>query len=106
MPDLEINMELLKMGLFWLIGGGGAAALSFWAMTKIKAQKDFGAEYNRYLSIAIASTFGILAYVGAVFLSYLPTPAGTQAWLEALFAAAFIAGGGSQAIHGRAKLRK
>ena len=106
MPDLEINMELLKMGLFWLIGGGGAAGLSFWVMNKIKAQRDFGAEYNRYLSIAIAATFGIIAYVAAVLLSYFPTPLNLQAWLEALFAAAFIAGGGSQVIHGRAKLRK
>lgn len=105
MPELEINMDLIKLVLFYVIGGGGSAAFSFWAMTKIKAQKDLGAEGNRYLSIAISAATGIAAFVAAVFLSYLPMPATPQDWLEAVFAAGFIAGGGSQAIHGRAKLR-
>ena len=45
------------------------------------------------------------AYAASVGLGYQPEPVSQQAWVEALFAVAFVATGLSQVIHGRAKLR-
>ena len=83
----------------------GAGALTFWLMEKVPELRDLPSEGKRYASIIIAAVLSMAAYTASVALGYQPQPESQQAWVEVLFAVAFVATGLSQVIHGRAKLR-
>ena len=91
--------------LLWIIGGGGAGAVAFWLMEKLPLS-GLPSELRRYVSLGLAAGVACLAFVGAVQLGYKPTPVTGQAWLEQLFAIAFLAVTTGQTIHGRLRLRR
>jgi len=91
--------------LTWLVGGGGAAIVAYWLMEHLPLE-NLSSELRRYVSLAIAALVACAAFGISVALGYSETPAGWQAWIEALFAIIAVAIGGSQAIHGRLKLSK
>jgi len=75
-------------------------------MEKVPELARLSSEAKRYASIAIAAILSMAAFSASVGLGYEPTPASTQAWVEALFAVAFVASGLAQVIHGKAVLAK
>jgi len=101
MPE---NDQLFMM-LQWFVAGGGAGIVSYWLMEKVPQLKGLAAEYKRYASVALSAVLAMAAYALAVGLNYQTSPGDLQGWLEALFAAASVAVGLSQIIHGRRKLR-
>jgi len=101
MPD---NGQLYQM-LQWFVAGGGAGVVSYWLMERVPQLANLAAEYKRYASVALSAVLAMVAYSLAVALNYQASPGDLQGWLEALFAAASVAVGLSQVIHGRVKLR-
>ena len=102
----NIDFELLKLALFWLVGGGGSAVATFFAVERIRPLAELQAEHKRWASLFIAGALSMAGYVFAVKLGYAAEPAGAQAWLEALFAVGGFSAGLGQLVHGRAKLAK
>jgi len=101
----NVDFELLKLSLFWLVGGGGSAVATYFAVERIRVLAELQSEYKRWASLGIAAGLSMLAYTAAVGLRYVDAPVGWQAWLEALFAVGGLSAGLGQLIHGRAKLR-
>ena len=101
MPE---NDQLYKI-LLWFVTGGGAGTVSYWLMENVAWLTYLKAEYKRYASVALSAVLAMAAYALTVALAYQAAPETVQAWLEALFAAASVAIGLSQMIHGRRKLR-
>ncbi len=95
-------MELSE-ALTWVIGGGGAAVIAFWLMER--ADPDLAPEHKRCLSLVLVSQLACVAFALSVLLGYVDEPTTTQGWIEALFSIAFVAVVGSQAAHGRLRLR-
>jgi hypothetical protein len=100
----SVDWELLKVFLFWIIGGGGAAWATFALIEEIPALKELAPKPKRYISLAIPACIAMAAYAAGVGLGYLETPIGWQAWLEGLFAVGGLAAGLGQVIHGKQKL--
>jgi len=94
---------MLEQVLTWIIGGGGAGALTFLLMEKVP--EEWTSEAKRYLSIGLAFVFAVAAFGLSVLFKYTPKPETWQAWIEACFAVGFVACGLSQAIHGAKHLR-
>lgn len=103
---MSLDTALLKNFLTYVVNTGGAAALSYFLVEKVKQLATLPSEPKRYTAMTIAATLASLGYGAMVGLSYLDTPAGAQGWLEALFAVAFVAVTGGQTIHARKKLAK
>ena len=101
MPENDLLLKILQ----WCVTGGGAGILSYWMMEKVPQLAGLKAEHKRYASVALSAFLGAAAYAAAVGLSYQAAPGSAQGWFEALVAAAGMATGLSQVIHGRAKLR-
>ena len=95
-------MELSE-ALTWVIGGGGAAVIAFWLMEHV--EPDLAPEHRRYVSLVTAALLACVAFTLSGSLGYVEEPATVQGWIEALFSIAFVAVSGSQAIHGRLRLR-
>jgi len=100
----NVDFELLKITLFWLIGGGGAAVATFFAVERIPALAQLQSEHKRWAGLGISAVLAAAGYVIAVKLGYTEEPAGVQAWLEALFAVGGLSAGLGQLVHGRVKL--
>lgn len=102
-------MELQEF-LVWLISGGGAGIIGYALVGPIQklweklTRVAIHGKVKRYLSLALAGAVASSAYYCATVLSYVPSPVGAQAWLEALFSVVAVAIGLSQAIHGARKL--
>ena len=98
----------LEMWLTWIVGGGGAGAITYWFMER--ANPDLSSEGTRYASLVLAAVLGGLAFVASVGLGYIPKPPTGQVWIEQLFAVfagiAFVSVNVSQALHGRNRLRE
>lgn len=101
MPENDLLLKILQ----WCVAGGGAGVLSYWLMEKVTWLTQRKAEHKRYWSVALSAVLGAGAYAVAVGLNYQADPVSAQGWLEALVAAAGVATGLSQIIHGRRKLR-
>ena len=102
---MNVDPTLLAQALAWLVSGGGAGVAAYFLMEKVKLLAALESEAKRYVAIGLSAAIAMLAFTAAVFLSYYPQPQTVQAWLEALFAVAFVGVGLSQTIHGRVKLR-
>ena len=102
---MDVDTNLLFQFLAWIISGGGATAATYFLMEKVPALVALSGEYKRYASLAIAAVVAMLAFLLVVVLSYHAAPESAQAWVENLFAVAFVAVTSSQAVHGRTKLR-
>lgn len=101
---MDLDTSLLKQFLFWIVGGVGAAAITYYVFENVSTLADLNPKVKRYLSLAVAAALAMAAFAGSVGLGYFEIPVGWQGWLEALFAVAFVAVGGSQWIHGSRKL--
>jgi hypothetical protein len=90
--------------LFWLAGGIGAGAVTYYLFENVPQLADLAPKLKRYGSLALSAVVAMAAFAAAVGLGYFDAPVGAQGWLEALFAVGFVAVGGSQVIHGSRKL--
>ena len=95
---------LLKDFLFWIAGGVGSGAAAFWLFENIGFLSGLTPKPKRFWSLVVSAALAMLAYAASVVLGYSPTPADAQAWLQELFAIAFVAVNGSQLIHGALRL--
>lgn len=102
---MSIDPALLSETFKWLMSAG-AGTVTFFVMEKVPELARLSSEAKRYLSIVMSAAIAMGAFAGSVGLGYEPQPASTQAWIEALFAVAFVASGLSQVIHGKAVLAK
>jgi hypothetical protein len=94
----------IKDALTWLLSAPGAAAVTYFLMENVSYLRNLQANYKRYASLALAAALAMGAFSVMVGLGYQEAPAGWQAWVEALFAVAFMAVGGSQWLHGLRQL--
>lgn len=94
----------LQQIILYLSAGGGAAVVAYWLLENIPQLVALAPKAKRIVSLALAATIAMLAYGAAVGLSYTEAPVNVQALIEALFAIAFLAVGGGQALHGLRKL--
>ena len=101
---MDIDNTMLNQVLVWIVGGGGAAALTYYIFENVKKLDTLTPLYKRFASLVVAAVLAVGAYAASVGLAYVVTPVGWQGWLEALFAVAFVAVFGSQGIHGARKL--
>lgn len=101
---MDTEVTALQQIILYLVGGGGAAIVSYWLLENVPQLTALTPKAKRVVSLALAATIAMLAYGAAVGLSYTETPVNVQSLLEALFAVAFLAVGGGQALHGLRKL--
>ena len=101
---MDVDTTLLMQFLFWIAGGVGAGALTYYLFENVPQLAALSPKLKRYGSLALSAVLAMAAFAAAVGLGYFDTPAGAQGWLEALFAVAFVAVGGSQWLHGARKL--
>jgi len=102
---MDIDTTLLFQFLVWIVTGGGASVATYLLMDKLPALTELTGEHKRYASLILAALFAMIGFLVVVALGYHPQPGSTQAWIENLFAVAFLSVTSSQTIHGRAKLR-
>jgi len=103
---MDIDTTLLQQVLSWVVAGGGAGIVTYFAMENWVPDDLLSHEGKRYLSLALAAVLAMAAFSLSVLLGYQPDPTTVQGWAESLFAVAFVATGLSQVIHGRMKLRE
>jgi len=114
-------MELasLKDVLLWVVYGGAgvvAQAIMEWLVSSVVAAKvaaklgivpvgEWLGEYKRYLSFAldVLLAWGCLSL--AYVFGYMEAPVGWVAWMETLFAVAFLLVIVQQGVHARRFLR-
>ena len=101
---MDIDTTMLNQALVWIVGGGGAAAITYFLFENVKKLGALTPLYKRFASLAVAAALAVVAYAASVGLSYVTTPVGWQGWLESLFAVVAVAVVGSQSIHGARKL--
>ena len=94
----------LQQVIFYLAGGGGAIVIAYWLFENTPWLVELAPKTKRIASLAVAATVAMLAYAAAVGLTYVDAPLNLQGWVEALFAVAFLATTGSQALHGLRQL--
>ena len=98
--------DSLKTVLLWIIGGGGSAAVTFFLFENVAKLAALDPKPKRFASLGVSALLAMSAFSVAVAMTYLPTPLDWRAWLESLFAVAFVAVGGSQWIHGAYRLAR
>ncbi|NIQ88800.1 MAG: hypothetical protein GWN93_06830 [Deltaproteobacteria bacterium] len=106
---MEIDRGLLKQFISWVASGGGALVISYAAMEFLgKRWPNLTSEIKRYMymSLILASGIAMFGYYLLVLAAYVPAPESTMAWIEILFSVAWLAVTGSQAVHGRRKLKR
>lgn len=101
---MDVDTTLLMQFLFWIAGGVGAGAVTYYLFENVPQLALLSPKLKRYASLALSAVVAMGAFAAAVGLGYFDTPLGAQGWLEALFAVGFVAVGGSQVIHGMRKL--
>lgn len=92
-------MELTEL-LTWILSGGGAGVIAYWAMEHLAFLVQLKAQYKRYVSLALAGGLAMLGYLAAVGMNYQVGPETAKGWIEALFSVIGVAIGLSQLIHG------
>jgi hypothetical protein len=103
-----MQVQTLKELLIWVLSGGGAGILAYWLISQLDAAgllAKWTSEAVRYLSLAGAGLFAVIASIGGMALGYWAWPIGATAWVETLFSVIAVALGLSQALHGAFKLR-
>jgi hypothetical protein len=101
---MDVNTSLLSQFLFWIAGGVGSGAITYVLFERVAVLKSLAPLPKRVGTLALSAVLAMGAFAAAVGLGYFDQPSGWQGWLEALFAVAFVAVGGSQLIHGAKKL--
>lgn len=92
-------MELNEF-LAWILSGGGAGVIAYWAMEHLAFLVQLPSQYKRFVSLALAGGLAMLGYMIGVEMGYQARPAEIKGWIEALFSVAGVAIGLSQLIHG------
>lgn len=103
-----MQVQTLMELLVWVLSGGGAGILAYALIAQLDAVGVLTAwtkEAVRYLALAMAALFAVIASVGGMGLGYWAWPIGVTAWVETLFSVIAVALGLSQALHGAFKLR-
>ena len=96
-------MELKDL-LAWVVSGGGAAIVAYYAIEKVPFLVGLLPEQKRLVAIVLSASLAIGAWFAMAAMLYEPWPAGVYAWIEKLFLIGTSAFTLSQIIHGRAKL--
>ena len=96
-------MELKEL-LAWVVSGGGAAIIAYYAIERIPFLMALLPEQKRLVAIALPASLAIGAWFAMAAMLYEPWPVGVYAWIEKLFLIGTSAFTLSQIIHGRAKL--
>ena len=101
-------MEAFTLGeaIAWVLSGGGAGVIAYFLMEKVEFLADLGADYKRYVSIALTAALALLAWGAGLGMQYLAVPADWRGWIEAAFSTIAVALVTAQTIHGATALRK
>ena len=101
-------MEALSLGeaLAWVLSGGGAGVIAYFAVGKIKALNELASDYKRYVSIALTAALALAAWGAGMGMQYLAVPADWRGWVEAAFSTISLALITSQGLHGVIDLRQ
>jgi hypothetical protein len=93
--------QLFRVFLTWVISGGGAGFLVYWAVEKFDLFASVRPSHKRYAVMALAGALSCLAFGALVLMHYTAQPLDWRAWVEALFTVAAIGSGASQVFHAR-----
>jgi len=96
----------LEQGLAWVLGGGGAGALTYIAIDKIPYLKKQPPDYKRYWSIGIVVVLAAAAWGLTMLMGYSPVPTNWRQGVEMAFSVMFVAITSSQILHGVIDLRQ
>ena len=84
-------MDAVK-GLEWVLSGGGAGWLVYYLIENYMPRlAELPSQTRRLVSFAMAGSFGIVAWVGIMWLAGQPWPSEPRAWVSAVFLAAATA---------------
>ena len=100
-------MDALSLGeaIAWVLSGGGAGIIAYFAVGKIKFLSDLAPDYKRYASIGLTALLALVAWGAGLGMEYLKMPVDWRGWIEAAFSTIAIALVTSQGIHGAIDLR-
>ena len=91
--------------LTWILSGGGAGVIAYWAMENLAFLVMLAPQYKRYTSLTLAACLAVVGYLAAVGMGYQVGPETAKGWIEALFSVIGVAIGLSQLIHGARQMK-
>lgn len=96
----------LQALFIWILTNGGAGAVAYFIMDKVRWLKEQPPDYKRYWSLGIAALVSGAAWGAGMLMTYYPVPVDWRAWVETAFATIGVAVVSSQLIHGATDLRR
>ena len=94
----------LKLIILWVLDSGGAGAIAYFLIDRVKGLAELAAVTKRYVAIGISSGVAMLIFWVATQLAYLPAPTTRVGWFEQLVFYATSAFLSSQIIHAKLDL--
>ena len=92
-------MDVIK-GCEWILSGGGAGWFVYYMIENhMRRVAELPSQTRRIVSMAMAGSLGIIAWVAIVWLAQDAWPADPQAWASSVFLAASTAIVTATAIH-------
>ena len=101
-------MEAYSLGeaIAWVLSGGGAGIVAFFAVDKVKFLRNLEPDYKRYASIGLTALLALAAWGAGMGMQYLQVPVDWRGWIEAAFSTIAVSLVTSQVIHGATALRQ
>jgi len=96
----------LREFLQWVVSGGGAGAIAYWALGRSSWYARQSAERKRYVAVLASFVLADIFWLALVAAGYTAAPVNTLGWVEQLFLVGTTAFGLSQVIHGARELRQ
>ncbi|NIQ88593.1 MAG: hypothetical protein GWN93_05755 [Deltaproteobacteria bacterium] len=92
--------------IIWVLNGGGAGALTYLAIDKIKWLSNLGPDNKRYASYVLILLLSAVAWGFGMLMGYMPVPGHWREWVEVAFTTLFTGLFTSLTIHAKIDLRK
>ena len=96
----------LEYGLAWLLSGGGAGVITYFAMDKVTYLKKKPPDAKRYWSIGIVCVLVLAGWGLTMLMGYSPVPETWREGVEMAFSIGFVGLTTSLVVHGATDLRQ
>ena len=96
----------VKEIIAWVVSSGGAMAIAYWLVDKVRALANLNPEPKRYAAFALAFAVANGFYFIGCAMGYTAWPVTVIEWIEIVVLVGSSAIVGSQTIHARRELRE